>query len=826
MVGPDSYIQGTSVEIGVEGLGGFEGINTTTSPPPAGYHGRSGGAALFGFVANPQLNSWLGSAYDGDFFTPGSPENGWGFQIGATTGTSTSFGNNCAGLQQINGAITGWSHNFNCYNSAWEGDFTSGTDLHFKIDYFLQQTDLYYTTTVSITNNTAATIPDMYYYRNVDPDNNESIGASFTTTNTIVSEPGAGCDLAHVKAEQSTPWANYLGFAATGANWRVDYGGFSNRGAADMWTGTGYTQTIGSVNTADEAISIAYRIQNLAPGATETFKFVVILDDASATAAINNLLYLTYPGSLTAPPSVCTPWQDTIRTCGGPVPIAISGPIVADFNWTWSPTTGLTPPIGPVVSANPATTTTYTVTGTPIVPCVSPVTLTFVVMVTPGGGVNPVISPVAPVCVTTPPFNFTADTLGGTWTGTGITSGTAGTFDPSVSGAGTFLITYTTLNTCNSTDTAYITVSGSDPTITPHPPVCQGSAPYTLTAASPGGTWSGTGITSASLGTFDPTTAGAFTLTYSLSAGACSASDTVIVIVNPTTPPVTGISYTPTPVCTSAANPVLATVAGFTSGGTFSVTPAGLALNTVSGAVNLSASAAGTYTITYSYAATGCGPAGSSTTNLTITPLTVPTLGFTYPTVCSDDSIDTPVLSAGFTTGGTFTAPAGVSINDSTGVIDLANTTPGTYTITYAVIGSSVVCTASGSNTATVTINPLPTILLSLPPTIFVGQSALIYASGGTTYSWTSTQYLSTPSNDSTIASPPVTTDYCVAVTDLGCTDTNCVKVTVEVPCPSNRTMGVPNAFTPNGDGINDQLCLDGWGDCISKFEIIIYNRW
>ena len=109
---------------------------------------------------------------------------------------------------------------------------------------------------------------------------------------------------------------------------------------------------------------------------------------------------------------------------------------------------------------------------------------------------------------------------------------------------------------------------------------------------------------------------------------------------------------------------------------------------------------------------------------------------------------------------------------------------------------------------------------------IFVGQSALIYASGGSSYSWSPAAYAATPTNDSTSVSPPESTDFCVAVTDLGCTDTACEKVHVEIPCPSNRTMGVPNAFTPNGDGVNDQLCLEGWSDCISKFQILIFDRW
>lgn len=832
MVGPSAYIQATSLEVGITGPGGFEGVTQSVSPPPAGYHAR-GTSLPFGFVANPQLNGWLGSAYDGDFFTPGSPENGWGFEIG-TTGTSgagTLGGNNCAGLQQINGAITGSSTVFNCYNVWWEGDATSGTDLHFKIEYFIQQSDLYYTTTVSITNNTAAIIPDMYYYRNVDPDNNEEISGTFTTTQKIVDNPPSSlCNIAHVSATMATPWLSYLGFAAIGANWRADYGGFSNRDASDLWNGTGFTQTVGATNTADEGISLAYRIQNLAPGATETFKFLIILDATQANNAINNSLYFSYPGSGTAPPSVCTPYTDTVRTCGGPVPISITGPTVSNYTWSWTPTAGLTPVTGPSVVANPASTTTYTATGTPINACVNPVTLTFVVMVTPAGGNNPVINAVPPMCVSDAPVTFVVDSLGGTWTSTptcgACLNSTTGVFNPSLAGAGSYLITYSTLNTCNSTDTMMVTVNGSDPTIAATAPVCAGSAPFTMTAASTGGTWSATcGTCINSSGTFDPTTAGTYTVTYTIT-GTCTAVDTQLVVVNPTVPPTTGISYT-TPVCITGTNPVPAPVAGFTTGGVYSASPAGLSINTSTGVVNLAGSTPGSYTITYFYAATGCGPAGTSTTPLVINPLIIPVLTFSYPTVCASDTADAvPTPGAGFTTGGTFTSASGLMINDSTGVVDVNNSVPNTYTVTYTVTGSTVLCTAPGSNTATITINPLPNILVGPEQTIWIGQSTWIYASGGTSFVWSPNLNLSCPTCDSTTAGPPETTTYCVTVTELGCIDSSCVKVNIEIPCPSNRNMGVPNAFTPNADGVNDKFCLDGWGDCVSKFEIFIFDRW
>src|ERR1043166_7343593 len=117
MVGPNAYIKGNSVEIGIDGTGGFEGADTTVSSPLPGMHPRCANNR-FGFVANPQLNSWL--TQDGDFFSPGSPENGWGFEIGITGGVKQ--GNNCSWLQQINGSITNWNQTFNCVNVDWEGD--------------------------------------------------------------------------------------------------------------------------------------------------------------------------------------------------------------------------------------------------------------------------------------------------------------------------------------------------------------------------------------------------------------------------------------------------------------------------------------------------------------------------------------------------------------------------------------------------------------------------------------------------------------------------------------------------------------------------------
>ena len=59
--------------------------------------------------------------------------------------------------------------------------------------------------------------------------------------------------------------------------------------------------------------------------------------------------------------------------------------------------------------------------------------------------------------------------------------------------------------------------------------------------------------------------------------------------------------------------------------------------------------------------------------------------------------------------GGTYTAPAGISITAATGAVNLATSTPGTYTITYSFTNG----TCNNTTTASITINALPTATIA-----------------------------------------------------------------------------------------------------------------
>jgi hypothetical protein len=70
-----AYLIGNQVEVGIHN-NGHEG-----APDLPGSNSRTNSSTdvFLGFVANPQNDGWVD--YDGDFFTPGAPENGFGLEI-------------------------------------------------------------------------------------------------------------------------------------------------------------------------------------------------------------------------------------------------------------------------------------------------------------------------------------------------------------------------------------------------------------------------------------------------------------------------------------------------------------------------------------------------------------------------------------------------------------------------------------------------------------------------------------------------------------------------------------------------------------------------
>lgn len=188
----------------------------------------------------------------------------------------------------------------------------------------------------------------------------------------------------------------------------------------------------------------------------------------------------------------------------------------------------------------------------------------------------------------------------------------------------------------------------------------------------------------------------------------------------------------PTPVCPSGTiNPTAVAAATFTAGGSYTIAPA-LPINATTGEVTLDGATAGEYIVTYTVApaVSGCADDKIGTFTITIAGTTIqPVVAFNYTTpVCKSATTNPmPNLAAGFTPGGEFTSTdANISVNLTTGAIDLANTQPGTYTITYTVPADPSQCKAGGTDSATIVITA------AINPVTSFGYADDSFCSGGT----------------------------------------------------------------------------------------------
>ncbi|WP_425075956.1 Ig-like domain-containing protein [Psychroserpens sp. S379A] len=279
---------------------------------------------------------------------------------------------------------------------------------------------------------------------------------------------------------------------------------------------------------------------------------------------------------------------------------------------------------------------------------------------------------------------------------TGLTGGTfsttsglslnpaSGTIDVSASTPGTYTVSYTTVGTCSNSSDVVVTINALDDASFSY-----SASTYCVNEADPtptvtgltGGTFSttsGLSLNPAS-GAIDVSTSipGTYTVSYT-TVGTCSNSSDVVVTINALDD--ASFSYSASTYCVNEADPT-PTVTGLT-GGTFSTT-SGLSLNPASGAIDVSASTPGTYTVSYTTVGT-C--SNSSDVVVTINALDDASFGYNSSTYVQTGVDPMPVITG--LTGGSFIAsPAGLSIDPSSGLIDVSLSTPGTYTITYTTSG-------------------------------------------------------------------------------------------------------------------------------------------
>jgi gliding motility-associated-like protein len=353
----------------------------------------------------------------------------------------------------------------------------------------------------------------------------------------------------------------------------------------------------------------------------------------------------------------------------------------------------------------------------------------------------------------------------------------------------------------------------------PAGPFCENDAAFNLQAITPGGVWSGTGITNASQGTFDPAVAtpGLYIMTYTFTS-VCSFVQTMPVTVkpNPTVPLVSNNS----PMCErNDLNFITTTIQNanyFWSG------PNGFTSNLQSPSIlNVTYADSGDYQLYI--IVDGClSPVATSVGAVWPTPPT-PVITTNSP-LCEGQTLYLETDS--FPNASYFwSGPSGFSSILRKPVIGYAtDANTGTYEIIKIANGCSSLATAID-----VTINPTPiSVFYALPEEVSIINPVVEFSSQATTGSSIQYQWDFGDNNSSTLYSPThlygdtgtFTVKYIVTNAITGC-ESETEKTVIVTPY---FRLFIPSAFSPNGDGLNDIFEISG--SAIEKYDLNIFDRW
>jgi hypothetical protein len=228
--------------------------------------------------------------------------------------------------------------------------------------------------------------------------------------------------------------------------------------------------------------------------------------------------------------------------------------------------------------------------------------------------------------------------------------------------------------------------------------ICQGNS----TTLNPSGastySWNN-GIGAIESPVVSPTTNTTYTVTGTGASG-CTNTAQVAITVNPVLS--AAFNYPTSTVCTSGGN----VTPNFSNPGTFSSTAGLIFVSNTTGEIDVVGSTTGTYAITYTTSGT-CPDVVSQ--NITLTDAADASFTYASGSFCSNQSNPSPVFTSG--TAGVFSSTSGLSINASTGAINLVASTPGSYVVTNTIAAAG--SCPSDVQTFSVTINSAPSVTVS-----------------------------------------------------------------------------------------------------------------
>ena len=505
---------------------------------------------------------------------------------------------------------------------------------------------------------------------------------------------------------------------------------------------------------------------------------IILVDANSPTVTVNS-------------PTVCA---------GTPATVTATPGAAGAYNYVWTVPTGATDP-GNVATFDATISGTYSVIITNTATSCSSSSVSSVVTI----NANPTVTVNSPtVCAGTPATVTATPGAAGTynyvWTvPTGATDpGNVATFDATISGTYSVVIT-DTATSCTSSSASGIVTINTNPTVTVNSPTVCAGTPATVNAT-PGaaGTYNyvwtvPTGATDpGNVATFDAAISGTYSVVITDTTSGCSSSSVSSVVTINANPTVTVNSPT---VCAGTPATVTATPG---AAGTYNyvwTVPTGA--TDPGNVATFDATISGTYSVVITNTATSCvssSASGIATINAN------PSVTVSSTTVCQGSTATitaTPGVSGTYSYA--WTVPAGATNPGNNATI--STTIAGTYSV---VITNTATGCISPSASGIVSINPNPTVTVN-DVTICQGSSATVTATPGTsgtyTYVWTVPTGVTSPGNVSSF-STTISGVYSVIITD---TTTGCSSLSDS----GTVTFVPPFDFVIDGACANNNFVLE-----------------
>ncbi len=411
LVGDNAFMQGQWLEVAIAPNGSWgNSVNV-----PAGYHTRGSASTSYtdpGTGTTPTGNGmdfsfdqghdgwtvgtvpWVGS-----YYLPGTPFDGWSVQIDDTMGSAfyTDAGYNTSEGGIFSGTVDKYIGP-SCIDphAAMAGIFhgtyglkRAGLNTAMQIEQ-VNEVDTFASwlnVTTKFRNTTDSTLKGVYYFASADPDNDVSIGGTYSTHNHIAYQGGPLNEHEVWARPPSTHQDAFSGLATQDCRAKVliysswppsmTPGNNLDLVYAGTPTAMGSTYyTLGATTLADIAYAVVFNIGNIAPHDSAVITYAWIFSDTTVVDSLFGLSpKFSAEGKVITNGHSDTVLQCTMSGCNITSDTTFIATVLNGENrnwglstWTWSPAIGLSSTLGTSPTINfkkLAGPVTYTITGTP-----------------------------------------------------------------------------------------------------------------------------------------------------------------------------------------------------------------------------------------------------------------------------------------------------------------------------------------------------------------------------------------------------------------------------------------------------------------------------